>query len=250
MPLRIGVRSMTTVTYRSPLRVCLQACSSTPMVVTPSNRPGSAIRTRRPSASTASLAVSHATSRASATRATVTCWSTSASNAHRTADRVSFAFGAAAAVVSWRHTRRQVSHRYRRTVTASVVGRHPNGSCASRRTTVSRDTPSQPQRRHDRVASVSVDDLTGQDRPVRLEPLPGHHQAKVVEAAEGRQIGADEGSVEHVEVFLMGGVGTPILGRPRPSPPHRRADHPLTRRPPPTPSIGMSPFTAPPELSL
>jgi hypothetical protein len=63
------------------------------------------------------LAVSHATANPCAIRATVRCCTTSASSAHRTAARDSFAFGSAAAMVSWRHTRRQVLHRYRRTVT-------------------------------------------------------------------------------------------------------------------------------------
>ena len=58
VPSRTGVKSMITVTNSSPLRVCRHACSSTPMSVTPSKRAGSAINTRRPSASTASLAVS------------------------------------------------------------------------------------------------------------------------------------------------------------------------------------------------
>ena len=41
-----GCRSMMTVTYLSPRRVCRQTCSSTPITATPSNRAGSAIRTR------------------------------------------------------------------------------------------------------------------------------------------------------------------------------------------------------------
>ena len=52
---------------------------------TPSNRLGSAIRTRWPSARTASLAVFQATPRASATRATVRCWQTIPFSAHRSA---------------------------------------------------------------------------------------------------------------------------------------------------------------------
>jgi len=48
------------------------------------------------------------------------------------------------------------------------------------------------------VARVSVDDLAGQDRPVRLKTLPGHHQPQAIQAAERRQIRAGEGSVEHV----------------------------------------------------
>jgi len=39
-------------------------------------------------------------------------------------------------------------HRYRRRLTSNTVGRHPNGSCANRRTTVSLAAPWHPQRRH------------------------------------------------------------------------------------------------------
>ena len=35
----------------------------------------------------------------------------------------------------------------------------------------------------------------------------------LVEATERRQIRTGEGSVRHVEVFRLGGVGTPIIGR-------------------------------------
>ena len=56
---------------------------------------------------------------------------------------------------------------------------------------------------------------------------PVDDQAELVEPAERGQVRAGEarrGSVKHVEVFRMGGVGTSILGRPRPLPGHRRAD--------------------------
>jgi hypothetical protein len=68
-----------------------------------------------------------------------------------------------------------------------------------------------------------VDDMAGQNRPVRLEPLPGHDETKLVHAAERRHIRAGEGSVGHVEVSWMNGVGTSILGRPRHLHTHRRA---------------------------
>ncbi|GGQ33351.1 hypothetical protein GCM10010140_74270 [Streptosporangium pseudovulgare] len=61
VPSRIAVRSMITVTYLPPLRVCRQTCSSIPMTFTPSNRAGSLISTCLPSANTASFAVLHAT---------------------------------------------------------------------------------------------------------------------------------------------------------------------------------------------
>ena len=75
VPSRIGVRSMITVTYLSPRRVCRQhVLVDADRRSTPSNRCGSSIRTRLPSARTASLAVFHDTPRPSATRATVRCW--------------------------------------------------------------------------------------------------------------------------------------------------------------------------------
>jgi hypothetical protein len=55
--------------------------------------------------------------------------------------------------------------------------------------------------------------------------LPGYLQSELIEAAERGQIRASEGSVRHVEVFQLGGVRTPIIGRPRPLPRQRRADH-------------------------
>jgi hypothetical protein len=102
VPSRIGVRSMITVTYLSPRRVWRQQCSSTPITRTPSNRCGSSINTRLPSAGTASFAVFHDTPRPSATRATVKCCHTLPSSAHRSARRDSFARGSAARLVSWR----------------------------------------------------------------------------------------------------------------------------------------------------
>ncbi|MDK9626787.1 anion permease, partial [Propionibacterium freudenreichii] len=45
----------------------------------------------------------------------------------------------------------------------------------------------------------------------------------------------------HVGVFQMGSVGTPIIGRPRPSHPPRHASQ---TQPPATPRIAKSPYTA------
>ena len=44
-----------------------------------------------------------------------------------------------------------------------------------------------------------------------LQPLPDRDQAKLVKSAERRQIRGRECSVEHVEVFLMGSLGTSIM---------------------------------------
>ena len=53
---------------------------------------------------------------------------------------------------------------------------------------------------------------------VCLNVLTCHFQAQVIQARERAQVGAIKGSIGHVEVFQMDGVGTPIIGRPRPLP--------------------------------
>ncbi|MGP5086980.1 hypothetical protein ACTXKH_19870 [Brachybacterium tyrofermentans] len=53
--------------------------------------------------------------------------------------------------------------------------------------------------------------------------MADHDQTKLLEAGEGRQVGVVEGSVGHVEVFLMASVRTSIIGRPRRLSRHRRA---------------------------
>jgi hypothetical protein len=83
--------------------------------------------------------------------------------------------------------------------------------------------------------AIGLDDPTRQHRPVRLESLPHHLQAEFVQSAERSQVRASKGSVRHVEVFQMSGVGTFILGRPRP---YSAIDAPTGA----TPSTAMSPF--------
>ena len=50
--------------------------------------------------------------------------------------------------------------------------------------------------------------------------LARHFQAQVIQARERAQVRAIKGSIGRVEVFQMDGVGTPIIGRPRPLPGH------------------------------
>jgi len=71
---------------------------------------------------------------------------------------------------------------------------------------------------------VTVHDAAFQHGSIRLKTLPDGFKAKVIQAAEGGQVRASEGSVGHVEVFRMGGLRTSIIGRPRPSPGQRRAN--------------------------
>ena len=47
-----------------------------------------------------------------------------------------------------------------------------------------------------------------------------HLQPQTIKARERAQIRAIKDSIGHVEVFQMDGVGTPIIGRPRPLPGH------------------------------
>ena len=58
--------------------------------------------------------------------------------------------------------------------------------------------------------------LAGQDGPIASYTLARHLQSQVIQACEGAQVRAIKGSIGHVEVFRMDGVGTPIIGRPRP----------------------------------
>lgn len=236
-PVRGPVRSMITVTYLSPRRVCLHTRSSTPIVVTPSNRCGSSISTRLPSARTASFAVFQLTASPSAIRATVRCCTTIPSSAHRSPRRDSLALGSAAFVMSWRHTWQQSAHRYRRTSTSSTVGRQPSGSCASRRTTVSRSTP-RPHRWHQSSGSTTRQAITarcGSTRcPAATRPSSSSRQ-KVVRSGAAK---VASGTSRSSRWF---GVRTSILRRPRPLPGDRRAARDHT---PPTPPIVMSLITS------
>ena len=53
---------------------------------------------------------------------------------------------------------------------------------------------------------------------VCLNALARHLQAQVIQACERAQLRVIKDSNGHVEVFQMDGVGTPIIGRPRPLP--------------------------------
>jgi hypothetical protein len=75
--------------------------------------------------------------------------------------------------------------------------------------------------------AVKLNHPAGQDRTIGLEPLPSDFQTELLKPAERGQVRAAKGSVRHVEVFQMGSVRTPIIGRPRPFPaPTRRAPAP------------------------
>ena len=82
---------------------------------------------------------------------------------------------------------------------------------------------------------VRLDDATLDHRPIRFETLPDGLKTELVESAERGETGRGEGSVEHVEVFQMGSVGTSILEDLDPYP---RTSTPI----PTTPSTAKSHF--------
>ena len=55
---------------------------------------------------------------------------------------------------------------------------------------------------------------------VCLNALTRHLQPQAIQAREHAQIRAIKDSIGHVKIFQMDGVGTPIIGRPRPLPSH------------------------------
>ena len=55
---------------------------------------------------------------------------------------------------------------------------------------------------------------------VGLNVLACHFQPQVIQACERGQVRAIKGSIGHVEVFQVDGVGISIIGRPRPLPGH------------------------------
>ena len=188
----------------------------------------SSISARLHSAKTASLPVFHATPRLSATRASVRCWQTITSSAHRNPRRESFARGSAAGEVSWRHTREHSRHRQRRIVTANVVGRPPQRSMGQ---ASDHGVPYGPLAAVATTPLVRLQDAAGEHSPPWLEALACHRESELVETAESGQVSAHkpsngarrDGSVGQVEVFRMACVRTSILGRPRRLSGHRRA---------------------------
>ena len=50
--------------------------------------------------------------------------------------------------------------------------------------------------------------------------LACHFQSQAIQARERAQVRVIKGSIGHVEVFQMDGVGISIIGRPRPLPGH------------------------------
>ena len=97
------------------------------------------------------------------------------------------------------------------------MGRHPQGSCAKRLTTESRQMPWHPQRRHHRSSPVIRHADTAWSGSMRWPVTSRPRSSRRVNALRS---GRSKIVIGHVEVFQMDGVAISIIGRPRPLPGH------------------------------
>ena len=214
---------MITVTYLSPRRVCRQTCSSTPITLTPSNRGGSL--DQHPLALGQDRVVGgvprHPETLGDPGHGQVLTHDALQRPPQPAPGQLRPRLGGlggvlaphvpapGAPVAADRDLQR------RRPPPQRLVRQPPDHACPaaaprsrSGGTTASGSTT--------RQASTA---RSGSSRcPVTSRPSSSSRQ-NVVRSGQ-----AKEGSVRHVEVFQMGGVRTPIIGRPRPLPGHRRAD--------------------------
>ena len=220
VPARTGVRSMITVTYLSPRRVCRHTCSSTPITFTPVEPAG--------------IGDQHA----------------AALGQHRAVRRVprdtkSLCDSGDREVLTHDALQRpsqcptgEPGPRLR--CPAGVLPPHmpaPVAAVPADRDQQDRRAPPQrfvrqpPHRGVPRTARpaassaplISVHDPALQHRPVRFQELSHDPQAQPVQPGERGHIGVSESRVGHVEVFQMGSVRTSIFGGPRPLSGQRRA---------------------------
>ena len=70
------------------------------------------------------------------------------------------------------------------------------------------------------TSPVFTSDLASQHCMVWPNALTRHFQPQVIQACERAQVRMIKGSIGHVEVFQMDGVGISIIERPRPLPGH------------------------------
>ena len=173
------------------------------------------------------LAVFQDTPRAWAMRATVRWWTTRPTSAQRTAARESLVYGWTAWLMLWRRVGALLilvavyAHVQDRGVPpVGYVSQAPDHRVAYDAFAPTLSTP-----------PVLTHYLAGQDGPIASYTLARHLQSQAIQACERAQVRAIKGSIGHVEVFRVDGVGTPIIGRPRPLPGHdtpNPARHPHT----------------------
>ena len=214
---RMGVTSKMTVTYLSPYGVWRHTCSSTPMTRTPSNRVGSLISERSPSARTAVLAAlpGHAQGLGDARHRQMVDHQARQRPAHRRTRELRARLGCLAHVLAPHVSTRLApvaahAHMHDRgTPPAGLMRQAPDHRVTRLALAPATSTP-----------PILTSNTARQHCTVCLNALTRHLQPQAIQARERAQIRAINGSIGHVEVFQMDGVGTPIIGRPRPLPGH------------------------------
>ena len=206
-----------TVTYLSPYGVCRHTCSSTPMTRTPSHRAGSLISRRTPSAKTAAFAAlpGHAKGLGDARHRQMVDHQARQRPAHRRTRELGTRIGRLTHVL-----RPHVSTRL--APVAAHAHMHDRGAPA---VGYMRQAPDHRVTRNALAPAASAPPIltsnpASQHCMVCLNALTRHLQPQAIKARERAQIRAIKDSIGHVEVFQMDGVGTPIIGRPRPLPGH------------------------------
>ena len=191
--------------------------SSTPMTRTPSNRAGSLISRRAPSPRTAVLAAlpGHAQGLGDARHRHMMNDHARQRPAHRCSRELGTRIGRLAHVLAphvstlWAPVAAHAHVQDRGTPPAGLVRQAPDHRVT--RLALAPAAPTPP---------VLTSNTARQHCMVCLNALTRHLQPQAIQARERAQIRAIKGSAGHVEVFQMDGVGTPIIGRPRPLPGH------------------------------
>ena len=187
------------------------------MTRTPSNRDGSLISERSPSARTAVLAAlpGHAQGLGDARHRQMVDHQPSERPAHRRARELGTRIGRLTHILT-PHVRTPLTpvaaHAHmqdRGTPPAGLMRQAPDHRATSHALAPATSTP-----------PVLTSNTARQHCTVWLNALTRHLQPQAIQARERAQIRAIKDSIGHVEVFQMDGVGTPIIGRPRPIPGH------------------------------
>ena len=214
---RMGVKSKITVTYLSPCGVWRYTCLSTPMTRTPSNRVGSLISRRAPSARTAVLAAlpGHAQGLGDACHCQMVDHQARQRPAHRRPRELRARVGRLTHVLA-----PHVSTRL-----AAVAAHAHAQDCGTPPAGYVRQAPDHRVTRLALASAASAppvltSNTASQHCMVWPNALTRHLQPQAIQACERAQVRAIKGSIGHVEVFQMGGVGISIIERPRPLPGH------------------------------
>ena len=218
-PLRswTGVKSKITVTYLSPYGVWRHTCSSTPMTRTPSHRAGSLISRRAPSARTAVFAdlPGHAQGLSDARHRQMVDHQAHQCPAYRCARELGTRIGRLAHVLTphvsalWAPVAAHAHVQDRGAPAVGYMSQAPDHRVTRNALAPAASAP-----------PILTTNTACQHCMIGLNALTRHLQPQAIKARERAQIRVIKDSIGHVEVFQMDGVGTPIIGRPRPLPSH------------------------------